>query len=684
MAHKQMSDDAILSQFKKRRDEGEEFCGPIHADFKRYKRFVASEDGMWTADERNRMGEPAIQVNRLLPYVNQVVNAMIQQDIGCTVEPVSEGASAQLALVRQAQLMTLWRMGHGKEAFGYAFREQVWGGYGVIKQVCSYAGKQGHNKTIKWEALPDPINFWWDPSAKAPALSDMTWAIEEHRLSKKGFQKLWGNLEPMDRKTRDMFEKDGKPIVYEYWCLHAGGYDEVMTQSGESMSMGDYKKGKGSYGGLQMLDEKNPVTRRVDENFVEQILIGNDRVLKRTPWEGSRLPYKVAEGRVVVEDNRKSYQAMTTPAMPPQRKYNFIESQKTIMFSKGPQEIVFVPAEGSTAGIADKLNEAARNGSTNIVVIPYKSVSEGGTPLPAPTFKAQLLGDPILTQEGQIAVSEIEACFGMSANSWINPPPTASGEAMKVRSTQGQTNNFDFNANALVMLEESFRDALEIIPKLSIAMQVKLAAGVEKEKVVWVNNAIAAQNTGTENYDLDEDEEYSLAIKIGPSEETMRNQAWDQLLAYVKVFPQTAVAMPDLALRAGTNNIYTDAMAQRVQKMVPKELLNEAPDPQVMAMQGQLQQASSVIQGQQAQLQQASQALQSLQEQLKIEKAKAGNTVVLQSLEVKLKQIDIMLGQQKIITEQLKVQNEKNKLLAQSPAALMAHEAQEMMTGVPA
>lgn len=671
MAKKRMSDEAILEQFKKRREEAEDFWGAIHSDFSKAKHFVASEDGMWTADERNRMGEPAIQVNRLLPYVNLVVNAMIQQEIGCTVEPLSEGASSILALVRQAQLMTLWRLGHGLQAFAYAFREQVWGGYGVIKQSTCYSGRDGFNKTIKWEAIADPTCFSCDPSAKDPALADMCWAIEEHTLSKKGFQKLWGKMDKMDRKTADIFERGTKQIVYEYWVLHEAGYDEVMTDKGDTLEHSEYKKMKDDVRPSLQMQGDNPVMRRVSQNYVEQILIGNDRVLKRTPWEGSRLPYKVAEGRVVVENGRKTYQAMTTQAMSPQRKYNFIESQKTIMFSKGPQEIVFVPAEGTTTGISEKLNEAARNGSTNIVVIPYKSVSENGVPLPAPNFKAQLLGDPILTQEGQIAVQEIEACFGMSQNNWMQPSPSASGEAMKVRAAQGQTSNFDFNANALTMLEESFRDALEIIPMLSIAMQTKLGSSAGKDRVVWVNNALAAQKSGMENFDLEEDEEYSLVLKVAPSAETMRNQAFDQLMSFAKMFPQTVVAFPDLALKAGTNNIYTEQMAARIQKMVPKELLDDAPDPQVQALQGQLQQAQGVIQAQQEQLKHASSTIIAVQDQLKGEQAKKNTDTVLAMLDVQLKKLDVTIGQQDLMaatlkkqTEELKALNEQRKLMA--------------------
>jgi len=665
MARK-VNDDAMLSRFKKHLEEADEYWSPIHAKAREYKRFAVKENGQWTEEEAQRMGEPISQTNRLLAYVNIVVNTAIQQDIGCIVEPVSEGASAQLALVRQSQVMTLWNKGNGQMASAYAFREQVWGSFGVMKQALSFADNSGFNKKINWEALPDPTMFRCDPSAKGPALSDMCFAIEEHTLSKKGFTRLYGDVDRLDRKTEAMFERGNKQLVYEYWVLHDAGYDLLLSEDGETIRGDEYKKLKeDERPGLKMDGAQQPITRRVDEPYVEQVLIGNDKVLKRTPWPGSRIPYKVAEGRVVVIEGQKSMQAMTTHAMNPQKELNFIKSQKQLMFSKGPQEIVFVPAEGSTAGLQKSLTEAARNGSQNIIVVPYKSITDDGKPIPPPTFKAQLLGDPILTQEEQFAINSIEACFGMSPNSWLQPNPAASGEAMKVRAAQGETSNFDFTKNWLVMMEESFRDALEIIPKLSISMQVKLAGGAQKERTVWVNNPTAALNGEMENFDLDTDEEYALTIKVAPSEKTMRDMAWDQMMAYFKVNPAAATVVPDLMVKMGTNHSQTEPMAARFKNLVPKEVLGEGPDPQVMAMQAQLQQAGTVIQGQQQQLQQAVEALRSLQQQLKLEKANKANEAVLKTLDARLKQLDIALAEQKVLAEQIKVAGEKLKLESQ-------------------
>ena len=157
MARK-VNDDAMLSRFKKHLEEADEYWSPIHAKAREYKRFAVKEKGQWTEEEAQRMGEPMVQTNRTLAYINIVVNGATQQDIGCIVEPVSEGASAQLALVRQAQIMTLWNKGNGQMASAYALREEVWGSFGVVKQTLGFADKSGFNKKINWEALrPDYV-----------------------------------------------------------------------------------------------------------------------------------------------------------------------------------------------------------------------------------------------------------------------------------------------------------------------------------------------------------------------------------------------------------------------------------------------------------------------------------------------------------------------------------------------
>jgi hypothetical protein len=655
-------DDQILEEFRKRFSEAGELWDPIHTDFRNYYRFSVAVDGQWNPQEKARMGDPALQTNRVLAYGNQVINTAIQQEIGCLVEPVSEGATAQLGLVRQSQIMTLWRKGDGSVASGYALRGQIFGSYGVLTQEIAFADRSGFNKTIKWHALEDPTMFRCDPAARGPALSDMTYSIIEHDLSKAGFRKRWGAIQKLSRiKDENFYEGgNGKQKVFEYWCLHEGSYEEVADTNGKTYRREEYMAlDAATRPELATLVTGDEVTRRVSDNQVIQYIIGNDRVLKRIPWPGSRIPQKVIEGRIYWESNKKSYQAMTTHAMNPQKKYNFIESQKALMFSKGPQEIVFAPAETTVADVQKKLNDVSRNGSQGITVIPYKAIGPNGEVLGAPTFKAQLLGDPVLTQESQLAINDIEACFGMSPLSWMNPNPTASGVAMERRETQGQTSNFDFVKNWLVGLEESFRDTLEIIPKLGIAMQIKLAGPDQKERTVWVGRGAPAAD-GTPNFDLDEDEEYALVLRVTPSEKHQRELAFDQLMMMVQRFPNLAVAIPDLAIKAGTNNQYTETMAARAERMVPPAILGEQQmDPQVALMGAQLEQAGSVIQGLQQQLQSAVQALRSLQEQLKLEKASNANDLVIAAMEDRIKKMELGIDEQKLRVEQYKATTER-------------------------
>src|SRR5512138_3089778 len=102
MAKRKETDEDIIKEMQERYEEAGRVWTNIHTDWKNHFAFAFAPRGQWSQADLERMGEPALQTNLLLAYVLQVVNKFVRQDIGCEVEPVSEGADKVLARVRQA------------------------------------------------------------------------------------------------------------------------------------------------------------------------------------------------------------------------------------------------------------------------------------------------------------------------------------------------------------------------------------------------------------------------------------------------------------------------------------------------------------------------------------------------------------------------------------------------------
>lgn len=649
-------DAAIITEFEERLDEAKGFCEPIHNDFKKHKRFACKIGGQWSQEEKDRMGpgNPHLEVNRLMAYVNQVVNSIIQSDIGCDVSPRSLGAADVLARVRKSQLMTLAGMSHAPAIFGNAFRECVWGGFGVIREKIIFADSKGFNKTFVWDWIQDPTCFYWDPSAKGPALKDMAYCILEYSLSKTGYEREYGRWNGAKSKTgkRDLWESGQKKKVYEYWRIVDNEYNEYSDMNGVSITEDDP-----AFATKVKRDKRNkPIARRQTKAVVEQYLIADGEIKSYSEWPAERIPFQVIEGLKILLDDEVELQPMTARAEAPQKYLNFIKSQKAILASKAPIEIVFVPVEGDVDAQVGRLAEVAQNGAQDVRVVKYRSLDKNGNAISPPTFKAPMLGDPVLTTEEQMAIADIEACFGMMRNSWLSKPADASGVAIRESEDQGMTSNFDFVHNLYVAIEESYRQALEVLPKLGISMQIKLAGEDEQEETVWINGG--QDNKQYQNYTLDPNEEYSLSLNVGPSEKTILEQTFKQLVDFAKAFPSAQQAIGDLAALAGLNNMFKSQIAKRMKATIPPQILGTGGDPRL----AQAQQIIQQLQGQLHQMQSQSEMfqtnskmmIQNLKMQLQTAKQNKDNQAVADGLDAQIRQEEIRIAAFEAETDRLK------------------------------
>jgi hypothetical protein len=583
-------------------------------------------------------------------------------------------------------MLKIWELGKGKMAAAKALRQQVGGGFSVIFYDISNADNSTFNKKINFKAFPDPTVFRCDPSAREPAMADMEYAIIEEDISEGSFKKQFGDWKDnTGRGDSQNWEKGSKKRIFSYWKIVKNPSNVVSGMDGKSY---DEKELRAWPEGQEKPDfGEDPKTRTNDNAEVWQYIIANREVKKKIKHPGCRLPYKVIEGREYVIDGKKSLQSMGLHAESPQRKLDFIESQKFILFSKGPLEMVFVPTEGDSAGLTDKIQDAARNGSKNVIVIPYKSIDENGHPIGAPTFRPQMLVDPNLSMESNSAIQAIEACFGMTQGAWMAQPKDMSGIAIHASEVQGETANNDFPDNWLTGLEELFRDVLHVIPMLGIQMQIKLAGDDQKDQVVWINNQVAAKKSGMQNYDLDEDEEYSLVINASPSAKSMRDKSFDQMMSYAEKFPMMAALIPDLAAKSSLDNTYSDEISQRANKFVAHTApwaLGANTDPRSQALMTQLQQAQQQMQQMQqamAALQQkAQQELQEMQSRLQGLSSDKSNEAMKIKLEADAKAKSQEIDAFNALTNRLKVeQAAANAVL--SPSAMLTAKEGDPISG---
>ncbi len=710
-------DQKIIDEMQARKSESKSVFSALHAQFKADKRFMLARDGQWDATEKSNLGPNATQINRMKAYLFQILNAFIRQDIGCDVEPSSEGASLKLAQVRQAQTMKLWDICNGLEMLADACKDQLAGGFGVMGKRLKYANTQTFDQILEFFAVQDCTKFYWDLSAKAPGYADMGWCLHEEKLSKGEYEKRYGDWDEItDRKEKVKWETETKKRVFEYWRvtkknkrtvyllldsnkpIDKSEYDEmvkafkaapIMDEEGAGLGLGDEMEGAAPRGPQEppeiALDEEGkPRCRTAYDESAEQYIIANDKIVARSVWPIGRIPYKIVPGRKYTEDDKIYLQSMGMDAQAPQRKYNFIETQKNLLYSKGPTEVVFVPAGAAMDGLVNKLQEASRNGGRNVAVIPFVTHDEDGNLLPSPVFKPPLLGDPFLTAEAEAAIRDIEATFGMINEGFLSRKADVSGVAIENSEMQAQNSMFDYPNAAISSLQEYFRDLMEILPKISMPMQVKLAGDSLKEEVVWVNNARMAGNLGQPNIDLDEDEKYMLTVKARPSADTMRRKSFMEMESFAKRHPDLAWAISDLDAKDSLSGMHAEDISERMHRLIAQKdpSIFEDIDPTSEALRMQLKQAQQGLQMLQQQMMQldkeATDRIAKLEIQLTAAKEDNANEAERIRIQAQLDDAKIQQGWAKLRIEEMNAQAKAMQRVI-SPAASLGK--QETATG---
>ncbi len=668
--------DKIMAEFKEFKTEAHERWGTIYEFCNQRKKFNLKKDGQWTQGDIERMGKnsPHMTFNTLVGYINYMANEALQQDIGCDVEPRSSGASEELALVRRAQIMALQDLCNAYTTYGFALREGGASGIGAMRQVIKSSGKGGKEKTLVWEPIRDYNALLFSANAEGPGLGNKTRASVESLLTKQEFEDKYGTYKNLD-KDQTTWEKGNRKKVYEYWRVITGSRKLYKLEAGNTIEAEEYDA---------MEDEEKPpilmgadgVTPEIEEDeepVVEQWLIGNGRVLSGPElFPSTRIPIWMFFFRTIEIDGQLEVQSMTIFAEDAQKSKNFLKNVKAQMWAKSPTPIAFVPVESLNAVQEKGMAQAAESGAGEygVAIIRYKSIDDNGNAIQKPTLEYPKLTDNSLVQEENLLREDIESAIGMNNTPFLQQAAGTSGVAIKESAMMGLTSNFDGLKSWQDMIEESLRCGLEVIERMPISMQIKLAGEDQQERVAWVN-AKHALAPGMKNYTIDSNEEYQLSLRVRPNSRTMReqeNQSWIELY---KVNPPAAQLTGDLFMdNISTKN--SKEAAKRLRAMLPPQAL-QANNPAIAMLQQQLQQAQSQmqqLQGEAAQeIQAREQKLQGLEQQLQMLKADKTGEIQKNGLEQQVKLLEVQVDQYKAETDRLKAENERMVMFnPQTPA----------------
>lgn len=639
-------------------------------------KFIAGEQ--WPEAARKARGDrPCLTINRMPSFVRQVVNEQRKIRPAIDVIPADSRASKATADVLQGLIRHIERNSRSQVAYDNAFEYAVSCGIGHFRVTTRYCDDEGLDQEISIERIENPFTVYRDPMAKEPDHSDDRFTFITDFVDPDDFEEKYGfrpsKLTEVGQgdDVPDWFDGDDVRVA-EYWRVETEDVTINVTRGGQKI---EGKLDDEQMAQLAALGDPIVGSRTIQRRSVEQYILTYDRVISVGEWRGKYIPVLTVIGGELNVGGKRILTSLVRDAKEPARIYNYWASAETEIVALQPKAPWIAP-EGSFIGHE---NEWARANTENVAYLEYVA-QPGGAPQ-----RQFFPGVPQGIREGRMAAAEdIKAVTGMYDASLGARSNETSGVAIRARAAEGDTATFHYIDNMSRAIEQCGRVIIDLAPSVYDAPRAIRIVGPEnQEQLVAINQLFIDPATGQEQmYDLSVGK-YDVAVKVGPSFESKRQEMTEAMLELSGRAPQLLQMAGDLIIR-NMDWPESEKIADRLQKMLPPQLQERAPnepppppqpDPAVLAAQ---EQAKGLMQAEQIKAQAAEKkamidlqaAQQKAQMEIGLEKYKIDKEA-----ETEL-QKQLLANQAKLLIESQHATVEEARVVIEQQKAAMAQQEQ--------
>lgn len=607
--------------------------------------------------QREKDGRPCLTDNRMLPFVNQVVNDIRQARPAISVKPVDDKADVETARVIQGLIRNIEYTSNANTAYDTAAWNAVTAGYGFIRINTKWADDKSFQKEIEIMRVPDFQNVLLDPNSIQLDGSDAEGAFVFVDMPRAQFEREYPDANPVGfadygRASPAWCSQNTVRVAERFYKVYKN-VTLAQTADGQILPT-DQAKALG----LEIIN-----TRQSQVTTVKWCKMTGAEVIEESDWEGQYIPIVPVYGIETWLQGRRQCFGLIHNAKDPQMRYNYWLTSNT--------EIIALQPKAPFIGVAGQFNDP-RWETANIETHAYLEYTPvklpDGTFASAPQRQAPPQGSPAMFQEMLAAADSIKAALGIFDASLGARGNETSGKAILARQAEGDNATFHFADNLAQSLRQVGRICVDLIGELYTGQQAKRIIGEDgKEAIVPINQVALKQGDKLVPMSLNgygqpikidlQAGKYDVVCSMGPSYATKRQENAAAMMELMTAVPGAAQVIGDLAVRS-MDFPEAEQIADRLKRMLPPQLQDaEGMTPE----QAQLQQASAQIQEMQVVIQQMDAALKAKQEDVQFEQQ-----VKLAELENDRKKIEIDAA--RAAADIAKIQAETN---AQIPAEVM-------------
>ena len=562
-----MTDDDILKEAK------EAFT--LVSDYEQENRNLAEEDirfsrlgDQWDDDvlrQRQEQGRPALTINKLPTFIRQVVNNARQNKPQIKVRPVDSGADVATAKIINGLIRNIEQTSNADVAYDTAADFAVTMGFGYFRIDVDYSDDDTFEQDIRIERVANPFNVFGDPYSEAADSSDWNSAFYVKLLSTDEFERRYKGAEKVDWEQTgytklDHAWFDGEEImIAEYWRRVEEPRTVLLLSDGSVVGAKVYEKNRPDFDLLGITVENNRV---VKSHKITHYLMTGAEVLETTSWAGRYIPIIPVYGEEVNIEGKRYFRSLIRDAIDAQRMHNYWRTATTELVALAPKAPFIGPEDAFTGKDARKWETAnteqhaflAYSGEVEPKRQPFAGIPAGAL------------------QEALNASDDMKAIIGLFDTEVDYP--AASGKAIFYRERKGDVSTFHFIDNLSRAIRHGGRVVLDLIPHVYSGQRIIRTLGQDGT----VESAQLGQEAVREDpkegitgvYDLTAGK-YDLVVETGPSYTTQRQEAADQMMELIRVYPDAAPVIGDLLVK-NLDWPGADEIAERLKALLPAVL----------------------------------------------------------------------------------------------------------------
>jgi Phage P22-like portal protein len=610
-------------------------------------RFLAGDQ--WDDIElrvRKDKHRPAIVLDELTQFVNQLVNDVRMNKRAVKVMPMGAGANDKTASTRADWIRAIEYSSQAQAAYITAFESGAGSSYGFWKLETFYPSSKSMNMSVRICPIVNANTIVFDPDCQHYDCSDAEDCFEVDFIAHDAFKQRWPDAEIAEfddeiKQIAPEWIKDKQVQIASWWRvkkekiqLHLVDIDDqepVMMRSDELPENLD--KGR-------ILKSRDHEDRRIVQYVINgiEVLETNDPRDPKNPkgWPGNWIPIIPVWGKELFIDtgagSKRILLSLIRLARDPQRLKNYYASQEMEEAKMTPRS----PYMGPKGMFSNQWDQWADLNDTPKAAVEYE------TPDGYPPGSVKPERVPFVPNFQQYEMAKDAASRSIMTGMGISPLPTAaqrnnekSGVALSKIQGERAQGSYHFIDNFDRSLEFSGRQLDDLFDKIhDTARDIPQRTESGQHSVARVNDTKSKLNREYKG-------EHDVTITTGPSYESQREEAADFSDTLMQI-PELVPLIADLVVRLRNLGPIGDQIAER---LTPPQFANEPGQPEVPpAAKAQIAQLTQ-------QAQQLGQAVQQLNQEkaakmweqqgkLEIEKIHSDTSIAVAQIQTKAQLLD--------------------------------------------